>query len=510
MVTTRNTNVDNSKKKRKKPDISSDSCTNDLDHSKKRKHSILSDGDISDSEEETSRMDEEIDLEEESDQEEDLDVDESITSEIECEFDNFIEEDEKMEEELDEGEDSDTEEESEYDPNNIEDYERKKKNGNSTIIFFLSGNNEALPKSFMRTFDPNLEESNNILSDAEPEAILNLKKRKHLKSPKKPIKRIKTNIKTPVKTLDDLIKLTEDYPNKPNLEYSFNIDQAKALKSPLEELKNMIGLESLKEQIVDQVMFLLSGLRDSNQMLHTVITGSPGCGKTTCGVILSKIYQALGYSNGKFRIVKRSDLIGEYLGSTAAKTQRVIDSVRGGVLFIDEAYSLGNQGGNDSFSKEAIDTLNQNLSMDDEKKGEFICIIAGYKKELDSCFFSMNPGLSRRFTFRYEINEYTADQLYNIYLKKLELSGWSCDPIPASLFEKHYKSFKNKGGDMEILSQKAKIAYSRRIFGYHQKKQKHLLLDDVEEGLRLFLVNEKTKSNKDTIFEDHIRPTMFV
>lgn len=77
-------------------------------------------------------------------------------------------------------------------------------------------------------------------------------------------------------------------------------------------------------------------------------------------------------------------------------------------------------------------------------------------------------------------------------------------------FEQNHKSFKNKGGDMEVLSQKAKIAYSRRIFGYHQEKPKHLSLEDVKEGLRLFLATEETKSDSgDRIFEDHIRPTMY-
>ena len=97
-----------------------------------------------------------------------------------------------------------------------------------------------------------------------------------------------------------------------------------------------------------------------------LVKGEPGTGKTELGNILGKIYLAVGaLKNDVFRVVKRSDLIAGYLGQTAIKTQKVIDQCTGGVLFIDEAYSLGNSEQRDSFSKECIDTLNQNLS---EKK----------------------------------------------------------------------------------------------------------------------------------------------
>ena len=110
-------------------------------------------------------------------------------------------------------------------------------------------------------------------------------------------------------------------------------------------------------------------------MLHTIIEGPPGVGKTQLGKVLAKIYLSLGIiQSDKFRIASRKDFIGEYLGHTAIKTQKVIDSCMGGILFIDEAYSLGNgDTKKDSFSKECIDTLNQNLS---ENKGKFVCIIA--------------------------------------------------------------------------------------------------------------------------------------
>ena len=117
--------------------------------------------------------------------------------------------------------------------------------------------------------------------------------------------------------------------------------------------------------------------------------------------------------NDNFITATRSDLVAKYLGQTADKTQKVIDSALGGVLFIDEAYSLGNQEQRDSFSKECIDTINENLT---EKKTDFICIIAGYKDEIESCFFSYNSGLERRFPVRFTIEEYKPEELYLIFI----------------------------------------------------------------------------------------------
>jgi len=95
-------------------------------------------------------------------------------------------------------------------------------------------------------------------------------------------------------------------------------------------------------------------------MLHTVIEGPPGCGKSKLGKLFAEIYAGLGIIKSKrFQLVKRTDLVGEYLGHTEHRTQEIIDKAEGGVLFIDEAYSLGNEGKRDSFSKAAIDVINQ-------------------------------------------------------------------------------------------------------------------------------------------------------
>ena len=159
------------------------------------------------------------------------------------------------------------------------------------------------------------------------------------------------------------------------------------MKPALEELNNMIGLDNIKKQLLDQILYFSQPLhRNDTNLMHTIIQGSPGVGKTKLGKILGKIYCALNItSRDTIKIVKRSDLIGQYLGQTAVKTQQAIDDAMGGVLFIDEAYSLGDNIGktNNTYSKECLDTINQNLS---ENKSKFICIIAGYAKELNNSF----------------------------------------------------------------------------------------------------------------------------
>jgi SpoVK/Ycf46/Vps4 family AAA+-type ATPase len=330
---------------------------------------------------------------------------------------------------------------------------------------------------------------------------------------KPPLKRTKVDINESITNIDELIAIIDKYEDKPTLEYTINMTYLKALKEPLIELKNLIGLQVIKKQILDQIMYLLSHKGDADQMLHTAIYGSAGSGKTTIAQILAKIYRALGYSNGKFRAVKASELIAGYVGQTAIKTQKVIDEARGGVLFIDEAYSLAS-GRNDSdgFSKEAIDCLNQNLT---ERKTEFICIIAGYKQQMEECFFSFNPGLNRRFPFRYHIESYTLEELYNIFHIRIAQSGWTIDPIPIELFKKYEPYLTQKGGDMENLAQLAKLAFSRRTFGKHQDPGKHLSLGDIQEAFKLFLNSDEVKKRPDiqdtnAYFEKNIRPTLYV
>jgi SpoVK/Ycf46/Vps4 family AAA+-type ATPase len=345
-----------------------------------------------------------------------------------------------------------------------------------------------------------------------------------------------------INTLDDLINLANKYNS--TKEYTFNLEKLHNLLPSLIKLKNIIGMDSVKNSIVGQIIFFLNEFNDEQMdMMHTIIQGPPGVGKTLLGKIIGELYYYLGvikpktqhippkyipkrrctkddlddeieeYMNAgrnhlrfkvseekekekekepfKFRIVRRSDLIASYLGQSAIKTQRVIDETEGGVLFIDEAYSLGNEEGRDSFAKEVIDTLNQNLS---EKKDSLLCIIAGYKDALDKCFFAQNEGLRRRFPFVYTIEKYTAEELYLIFKKMVTDMNWQID-ISLKFFENNYKYFNNMGGDIEILFFMTKIEHGKRVL-FKPDDKKKINNQDIENAFKIFKVNKQLKKDK--------------
>jgi SpoVK/Ycf46/Vps4 family AAA+-type ATPase len=317
-------------------------------------------------------------------------------------------------------------------------------------------------------------------------------------------------IEKPIKTLDDLIDLGKSYSPDTADNFAINLKRLNKLVEPLTELKNVIGMTSVKDSIVDQIIYFLQSFEENNNMLHTIIEGPPGVGKTMLGYILGKIYYNMGVLKGSqnasnsltgkkddfvFKIVKRKDLIGEYLGHTAVKTQKAIDECKGGVLFIDEAYSLGNTDKKDTYSKECIDTINQNLS---ENKNNFMCIIAGYPEQLEQCFFSYNEGLKRRFTFKYTIEKYNAKELTNIFKKMVCDSNWELDVDDKKLEEfinQNIKEFENFGGDMETLLFRTKITHSKRVFGKHPRDKKKINIDDIQKAFTLFKSNKKKEIN---------------
>lgn len=286
--------------------------------------------------------------------------------------------------------------------------------------------------------------------------------------------------------------------------YSLDMENLCLSIEPLTKLNNLIGMESLKESILDQVLFYVQEL-NTNEMLHTCITGPPGVGKTTLGKILAELYCSLGFlKSPDFKVVTRSDLIAGYLGQTAIKTKKVLNEAKGSVLFIDEAYSLGrgeDESGS-SYSKECIDTINQFLS---ENTTDFVMIIAGYKEELDKCFFAQNKGLDRRFPWRYEIKEYDHKNLKDIFKYQVLENNWKLDKYLSddknldSFFEKYKKEpnglFENNGGDTLLLFDKAKIIHSRRMFGEDFHLKKKLSIDDLTQAINLMIKFKNLKTN---------------
>lgn len=317
-----------------------------------------------------------------------------------------------------------------------------------------------------------------------------------------------------IKNLDDLIKLGETYDPKDKNKYVINMKALHNCVPTLKELNSMIGMKNIKETVLDLIFFRLQNFEDDKEELwHLVIQGSPGCGKTEVSKILGKLYYGLGIVKyDKFMIVKRSDLIGKYLGHTAKQTQQVFDDAEGGVLFIDEAYSLGNPEGRDSFAKECIDTINLNLT---EKKNTVV-IIAGYKEQLNESFFNYNPGLNRRFKMRLNVDTYDAKELRQIFIKKLKENKWDIfdndeeKQIPLSFFEKNRSSFKYNGGDIENLWHMTKIVHARRVFGKSYDLVKKISFIDVQNALKMYSDNDEFKKRSDDQdFQKYLQNTMY-
>jgi SpoVK/Ycf46/Vps4 family AAA+-type ATPase len=231
--------------------------------------------------------------------------------------------------------------------------------------------------------------------------------------------------------------------------------------------------------------------------MHTVIYGNPGTGKTEVAKIIGNIFSKLGLlSKGTFKKVTRSDLIAGYVGQTALKTKEVIKDSLGGVLFIDEAYALGNNEKKDSFSKECIDTICEALS---DYKENLMVIIAGYENELNECFFNYNQGLNSRFAWRFKMEDYSGEDLYKIFVKKVKHYNWEVtDDITPLWFDKHIEHFKFFGRDIENLLAKTKIVHSKRVFCKNIIEKRKIKLEDLENGLTMYLNNNDTKTNKET------------
>lgn len=327
-------------------------------------------------------------------------------------------------------------------------------------------------------------------------------------SPIKPsfIKKIpnkKIHINENITNLDDLINMINKYPIIENIDYNINMEILHKIKPYLINLNNMIGINNLKNHIVDQLLYFLQNFHKTqhyNDFMHTVIYGPPGTGKTEIAKILGSIFSSINVlSKCSFNKVTRSDLIAGYLGQTAIKTKEVIQNSLGGVLFIDEAYSLGNNEKRDSFAKECLDTLCESLT---DHKDDLMVIIAGYEEQLDECFFAYNPGLNSRFTWRFHTDKYTSNELKEILIKKILDINWSYseDFIDDKWFEKNYDYFQSYGRDIETFLTKIKIAHSRRVFCLDESEKKYITKIDIEEGFKIYLANNhilKSKNNKE-------------
>lgn len=200
-------------------------------------------------------------------------------------------------------------------------------------------------------------------------------------------------------------------------------DREEDLSVILTELNSLVGMERIKDLVTEINAYITiqrerkrNSLASEPQVLHMIFKGNPGTGKTTVARILGRAFSKMGLlSKGHLVEVERADLVGEYIGHTAQKTRDTIKKALGGILFIDEAYSLA-RGGEKDFGKEAIDTLVKAM---EDKKDDLILILAGYKDEMES-FLRSNPGLRSRFPIHMEFPDYKIEELVEIGEAMLE------------------------------------------------------------------------------------------
>jgi hypothetical protein len=275
----------------------------------------------------------------------------------------------------------------------------------------------------------------------------------------------------------ELYKYNDEY-------YSIDPIKLARLVKPLSKLKRMVGLENIKDSILNFVTHYLQQ-KTHNKMLHTVIEGPPGVGKTRLGKILAEIYSAMGViPSSRCKIVTSNDLIGQYQGHTIKKTQKVLDEAEGGVLFIDEAYTLGSTR-DDSYSRICINCINENL---DKKRKNLIVIFAGYAGALEKLVFSQNEGLRRRFPFKYEMKGYNNEEMKDIFIsfirkKRLKLDSNITEKDLAQLFKKEKNNLSNFGGDLENIINKCQMLCDRERFGDHPRKRNIITLDIINKSM---------------------------
>ncbi|NUN08111.1 MAG: AAA family ATPase [Ignavibacteriaceae bacterium] len=294
------------------------------------------------------------------------------------------------------------------------------------------------------------------------------------------------------------------------------------LETLLKELEGYIGLTSVKQAMRDFVDYLKFinerkklGLKTQDKIsLHSVFLGNPGTGKTTIARIVGNIFKAMGIlEKGHVVEVDRSALVGQYVGETAQKTEKIIEDSMGGVLFVDEAYTLVKKGGGgQDFGQEAIDTL---LKRMEDKSGQFAVIAAGYPDEMND-FLSSNPGMKSRFTHFFDFEDYTPEEMIRIFQMISKKEEYNVDPgavevllkLYTDLYRKRDKTFGN-GRLVRNTFDEAKLNLSKRYLKLPENmRDKDALTTIKAEDIQASLQGAAKKDFKTGIDEEKLTSSL--
>jgi SpoVK/Ycf46/Vps4 family AAA+-type ATPase len=270
------------------------------------------------------------------------------------------------------------------------------------------------------------------------------------------------------------------------------IPEEKTVDEIFTELNSLVGMENIKQEIKNLINTIKIQKERAEQLgetyklgIHIVMTGNPGTGKTTVARELGEIFQAIGLlDRGHVVEVDRSKMVAQYVGQTAPLVNKLCDSAMGGILFIDEAYTLAPEGINDSFGKEAIDTL---LKRMEDDRGKFVVIVAGYPKEMKN-FINANPGLPSRFNTYFNLNDYTPEELLGIFKMMAKKTQYEIEneaekklmDIFTAMYERRDKNFAN-GREVRKLFDQCIAKLSNRLASQINYDKKELSLIKVED-----------------------------
>lgn len=279
----------------------------------------------------------------------------------------------------------------------------------------------------------------------------------------------------------------ENAPARPLLEL-LPTEYTGALEAVQQEMDRIVGLTELKQYVMDladnvrvQQRRAEAGLPTSDITMHMIFSGNPGTGKTTIARLLARYLKAIGaLSGGQLVEVSRADLVGRYSGHTAPLTNSVIQSALGGVLFIDEAYSLY-RGEQDSFGLEAIDTLVKGM---EDHRNDLVVVLAGYTREMNE-FLTANSGLASRFPNQLEFPDYTGEELLAITKIQAKAKGYAIDPAAEPALLKYYTAQQAENADTAGNGRLARNTLEKAILN-----QSRRIASDMNASLEMLLPSD--------------------